>query len=222
MRMLAELQTIDLGDVTLTQSMIMLGAVIMIAVQLFRASLMQLWPAGPDEIKKPLTSLVSVSLSMLIFYAMAIESWLMGGIVIGLAAGGGYEFTKNMAGLVKKKVVNAGNGKAAANLSMLLLLCAMLIAGGCISAQPNPRADLVASQKIFAATVDSLTALQQAGKFSAGQAEQISIFVDIGDGLLDQWLIAVKSGVTSPDIIKSFQEVLNKLIEYQIQKGGDL
>ena len=104
----------------------------------------------------------------------------------------------------------------------VLLLCAMLLTSGCISTQPNPRADLLASQKIFAATVDSLTAMKQAGKFTLEESEQIGIFVNLGGGLLDQWLIAVKSGIDSPDIIKSFQEVLNKLIEFQVQKGGEL
>ena len=215
--MLAEMQTIDLGDVTLTQTMIMLGVVPMIVVQLFRAVMECFWPAGPDGIKKPLFMLVGIGITILIFYALAMKDWMMGGIIIGLTATGGYEFTKNMGAIVKKKVPN---GNAAA--SLVLLLCFLLLTSGCISSQPNPRADLVVSQKVFVATVDSLTALQQAGKFSAEDTEQIGIFVNLGGSLLDQWAIAIKSDIPQPDIIQSFQFVLNKLIEYQITKGGAL
>jgi len=112
--------------------------------------------------------------------------------------------------------------KPPASTAGVLLLCAMLLTSGCISAQQNPRADLLASQKVFAATVDSMTALQQAGKFTTEETEQIGIFINLGHGLLDQWEIAIKSDIPQPDIIRSFQVVLNKLIEYQIQKGGDL
>jgi len=215
--MLAEMQTIDLGDVTLTQTMIMLGVVPMIVVQLFRAVMECFWPAGPDGIKKPLFMLVGIGITILIFYALAMKDWMMGGIIIGLTATGGYEFTKNMGAIVKKKVPN---GTAAT--SLVLLLCFLLLTSGCISSQPNPRADLVVSQKVFAATVESLTALQQAGKFRAEDTEQIGIFVNLGGSLLDQWAIAIKSDIPQPDIIQSFQVVLNKLIEYQITKGGDL
>jgi hypothetical protein len=150
------------------------------------------------------------------------KDWMMGGIIIGLTATGGYEFTKNMGGIVKKATVNGNGNKPPVAPAAAILLCTMLLTSGCISSQPNPRADLLASQKIFTATVDSLTAMKQAGKFTTEEAEQIGTFVNLGGGLLDQWLIAIKSGVTNPDIIKSFQEVLNKLIEYQIKKGGDI
>lgn len=212
--MLGELQTIDLGDVTLTQTMIMLGVVPMIVVQLFRAVMEHLWPAGPDGIKKPLFMLVGIGVTILIFYTLAMNDWMMGGIIIGLTATGGYEFTKNMGAIVKKKVPN---GTAAT----VLLLCSLLLAAGCISAQQNPRADLVASQKIFAATVDSLTALQQAGKFTAEETKEIGIFIDLGHEYLKQWAEAVKAGQSNPNIVQSFQIVLNKLIEYQITQGGD-
>ena len=106
-------------------------------------------------------------------------------------------------------------------IKILLLLCVILTCG-CISQAPNPRADLVASQKIFAATVETLTALQQAGKFSAEDTEQIGIFVNLGGSLLDQWAIAIKADIPQPGVIQSFQAVLNKLIEYQITKGGDI
>ncbi|MCJ7778849.1 MAG: hypothetical protein MUP16_11120 [Sedimentisphaerales bacterium] len=214
--MLAELQTIDIGDVTLTKSMIMLGVIPMLIVQLLKAWLVHFWPAGPEEIKKPLFTLVGIFTAVLMFYALAMEDWFMGGIVIGLTSIGGYETAKNTAGLAKKKLVPNGG---TVPLAMVLLLCSLLLVGGCISAQPNPRADLVASQKIFAATVDSLTALQQAGKFTAEETKEIGIFIDLGHEYLDQWSIAVKAGQFNPNIAQSVQVVLNKLIEYQITVG---
>jgi len=212
--MLAELQTIDAGDVNLTQTMIMLGVVPMIIVQLFRAVLEYFWPAGPDGIKKPLFMLVGIGTAVLMFYLMAMTDWLVGGIIIGLTATGTYEFTKNMGGIVNKNGIKPPIGPAAT-----LLLCFLVLTSGCISTQPNPRADLAASQKIFTATVDSLTALIQAGKFTADEKEQIVLLAKLGEDYLIQWEIAIKAGRDSPDIIQSLQVVLNKLIEYQILKG---
>jgi len=106
-------------------------------------------------------------------------------------------------------------------IKILLLLCVMVPVFGCVSQAPNPRADLVASQKVFAATVDSLTILKHAGKFNTEETEQIGIFVNLGGSLLDQWAIAIKADIPQPGVIQSFQAVLNKLIEYQIQKGGE-
>ena len=209
--MLAELQTIDIGDVTLTQSMLMLGVVVMTVVQLFKAVLSYLWPDAPDGIKKPLISLVSVGLSMLIFYTIAEKNWLMGGIIIGLASGGGYEFAKNMKSLVPKKAVVPGAA---------LLMCCMLLTSGCWQ-QQNPRADLVASQKVFTATVSSLTVLVEADRINDDELKEISIYIGLGQDYLKKWAEAVKAGNDRPDIIQSFQIVLNKLIEYQVLKEGE-
>lgn len=132
--MLAEIETIDLGDVTLTQSMIMMGVVIMLLVQLFRAVLGYVWPMAPAEIKKPLISLVAVGMALFTFYVTKMESWLMGGIVIGLASGGGYEFTKNMAGLVKKEPNKITEVKKA----FVLLLCFILLTVGCVAPLSEP------------------------------------------------------------------------------------
>ena len=212
--MLGELQTIDIGEITLTQSMIMLGVVPMIIVQLTKGVLSHFWPAGPEEIIKPLFSLVGIFAAVLMFYMLAMESWLMGGIVIGLTASGGYEFTKNMAGLAKKKPIPT------ATTATVLLLCCLLLASGCISQTENPRANLVASQKVFVATVDSLTVLLEADKFTAEEANEIGIFINLGGQYMTQWAAAVKAGQSNPGIVQSFQVVVNKLIEYQIMKGG--
>ncbi|HUS74307.1 MAG TPA: hypothetical protein VMY06_14700 [Sedimentisphaerales bacterium] len=212
--MLAELQTIDIKDVTLTQTMILLGVVPMIVVQLFRAVMEYFWPVGPDGIKKPLFMLVGIGTAVLMFYVMAMTDWLVGGIIIGLTATGSYELTKNMGGIVKKKVPN---GTAAT--SLVLLLCFLLLAAGCMWAE-NPKADLLASQKTFSATVDSLTALQISGKFSPEETGQLTILIHQGQQSLIEWEAAIKAGRDSPDVIELFQAVLTQLIDYNLAKEG--
>ena len=214
--MLAEMETAIPGDVTLTQTMIMLGVVPMIVVQLFRAIMEYFWPEGPDGIKKPLFMLVGIGITVLIFYALAMEDWMMGGIIIGLTATGGYEFTKNM-GAIVKKIPKPPNGTGTVAVS--LLLCFLLLTGGCFS--QNPRANLLASQKSFTATVDSLTALQQAGKFNAEEAENITLLIHSGQRYLSLWKLSVTEGRDNPAAISMFQDILNQLIEYQVKKGGE-
>lgn len=210
--MLTELQTIDTGDITLTQTMMLLGVVPMIIVQLFRAAIEYFWPVGPDGIKKPLFMLVGIGTAVLMFYVMAMTDWLVGGIIIGLTATGSYEFTKNMGAIVKKKVPNG-------TTATVLLLCFLLLAAGCMWAE-NPRADLLASQKTFSATVDTLTALQIAGKFSPEETEQLTILIHQGQRCLLEWETAIKAGRDSPDVIELFQGVLEQLIDYNLAKEG--
>ena len=211
--MLAEMnQSFGGMDITVTPMMMAMAVPIALAVEFIKAIIGR-WKIITPEVKKPLFPLLGIGLAVLSFWVAGIESWLMSGMLIGLSAGGGYDLFKGMA--------NVRNGKPVTNKPMVLLLCFLLLAAGCMWAE-NPRADLLASQKVFAATVDSLTALQQAGKFSAEETEQIGIFVNLGGSLLNQWAIAIKSDIQQPEIIQSFQVVLNKLIEYQIQKGGAL
>ena len=104
----------------------------------------------------------------------------------------------------------------------VFLLLIILTAGGCMDQAQNPRADLVASQKVFTATVDSLTALLQAGKFTGDESAQIDLFVHLGHGYLETWAASIKAGEDNTVTIQSFQAVLNKLIEYSLTEGGDL
>jgi len=101
---------------------------------------------------------------------------------------------------------------------MILSLCCILLTSGCWQ-QQNPRADLVASQKVFTATVKSITALVEADRVNDDELKEISIYIGLGQDYLQQWAEAVKS-ITA--LVESFQIVLNKLIEYQILEGGDL
>ena len=102
----------------------------------------------------------------------------------------------------------------------LLLLGSLLLLPGCGLFPSNPRAQLLASQKTFVATVDSLTALQQAGKFSQEETERLTVLIHAGQQYLNEWQTAVQAGQSHPDVIQSFQTVLDTLIEYNLQKGG--
>jgi len=217
--MLAEMnQSFGGMDITVTPMMMAMAVPIALAVEFIKAIIGK-WKIITPEIKKPLFPLLGIGLALMSFALAGIENWLLAGVLIGLSAGGGYDLFKGMA--------RVGNGKAAAtaippaSLSMLLLLCAMLLTSGCMS-QQNPRADLVASQKIFVATVDSLTVLIEADKFTSEEVNQIVLLASIGRDYLGQWEIEVKAGRDGPNIVQSFRVVLNKLIEYQLQKEGDM
>lgn len=102
----------------------------------------------------------------------------------------------------------------------VLLLCSILIAGGCMWPH-NPKADLLASQKTFSATVDSLTTLNHAGKFTPEETDQLTVLIHEGQDYLIAWEDALKAGNEQPDAIALFQAVLDKLLEYNLAKGGE-
>jgi len=99
-----------------------------------------------------------------------------------------------------------------------LLFCTTI---GCNTLQQDPRAELVAAQKTFAATVDSLTAMQKLGKFTPEEKQQLTVLIHQGQDYLEQWQVAVITGQARPDVIQIFQDILDKMIEYKISKGGD-
>jgi len=209
--MLAEMtQSLGGMDVTITPMMMAMAVPIALAVEFIKAIIGR-WPIITPEIRKPLFPLLGIGLALMSFALAGIENWLLAGVLIGLSAGGGYDLFKGMA--------RVGNGKAVTNTSLMLLLCFLLLASGCIWAE-NPKADLLASQKTFSATVDTLTALQQAGKFTPDETEQITNLIHSGQNYLIVWQEALKTGNTKPDVIELFKSVLEKLIDYNIQKGG--
>ncbi|MBN2312351.1 MAG: hypothetical protein JXM79_00385 [Sedimentisphaerales bacterium] len=127
--MLAELGTeaIKMEGVTVTSSMMIIGVGVALVVELVKAALSQ-WPGFTAEMRKPLLPLVGIGLSMLAFGVAGIENWLLGGIVVGLATGGGYDFIK---GVTQKA---AKIGSTAPLLAVLLLVS---LAGCRAYMQPN-------------------------------------------------------------------------------------
>jgi len=211
--MLAEMnQSFGGMDITVTPLMMAMAVPIALAVEFIKAIIGN-WKIITPEVRKPLFPLLGIGLAVMSFWLAGIESWLMAGVLIGLSAGGGYDLFKGMA--------NVRNGKQVTNNSMVLLLCLLLLASGCIWAE-NPKADLLASQKTFSATVDTLTALQISGKFSPEETEQLTILIHQGQQCLLEWETAIKAGRDSPSVIGLFQTVLEKLIDYNIQKGSGL
>jgi len=114
--MLAELGTnaLSVEGVTVTSTMMIMGVGVGLVVELVKAVLSK-WPGFTAEMRKPMLPLVGIGLSMLAFGVAGIENWLLGGIVMGLAAGGGYDFLK---GVTRKA---AKMGSAAPLLAVLLL-----------------------------------------------------------------------------------------------------
>jgi len=92
-----------------------------------------------------------------------------------------------------------------ATLTILLLL------PGCAA---NEREQLLASQKLFAATVDTLTLMRQAGDFDAAQIERLNIIIHQGGDFLATWEWRVLAGQQSPGARDQFQTILEALQEY--------
>jgi len=197
-------------NVTLTPLMMTMAVPIALAVEFIKALSNKL-NFFTTEIRKPLFPLVGIGLAILAFGLAGVENWLVAGVMIGLSAGGGYDLFKGMAQVSKKPPVAPAG---------VLILCSMLIFGGCMWAG-NPKADLLASQKTFAATVDSLTALQIAGKFEPEETEHLTVLIHSGQDYLIAWEEALKAGNEQPDTIELFQSVLDQLLEYNLRKGGE-
>ena len=208
--MLAQItENVGVEGVTITYAMMVLTIGVALFVELIKVILSRFaWFTA--DLKKPFLPLLSIGVTMAVFRATGQTSWLLAGVILGWSASGGYTWVAGMLeklGLKTKAVVP-------------VLLACSLLTGGCSIFAGNPKAELLASQKTFSATVDSLTALQQAGKFTPQETAQLTILIHQGQQYLDQWHEAVKVGQPRPDIIAAFQVVLDSLIQTNIQKGG--
>jgi len=91
-------ESISSLNVTMTPTMYVLGMVVALVLEFIKAMISR-WPFMTPEIKKPLMPLLSISLSSLVFGLAGVEGWLVAGVLIGLAAGGGYDIFRGTAGL---------------------------------------------------------------------------------------------------------------------------
>jgi hypothetical protein len=91
-------ESISSLDVTMTPTMYVLGMVVALAVEFIKAMISR-WPFVTPEIRKPLMPLLSIGLSSLVFGLAGVEGWLVAGVLIGLAAGGGYDMFRATSGL---------------------------------------------------------------------------------------------------------------------------
>lgn len=75
----------------------------------------------------------------------------------------------------------------------------------------NERAELVAAQKTFAATVDALADLRAKGAFTQNQADEITKAIIEGRKFLENWAAKAKAGTPQPDAWAAFQEIMARL-----------
>jgi hypothetical protein len=198
-------------DVTLTPGMLAVGILVSLFTEFVKAIISR-WTWMTETITKPGFPLLGCACCMGIFALAGLEQWMLGGIAVGLMTGGGYDAFKGMA---------AAKGVKIPPVVPLLLIATLLAVPGCIGPfANNPKAELLASQKTFIATVDSLTTLQNAGKFTPDETQQLTVLIHQGRDYLDQWWVAIKAGQPKPDVVLAFQAVLDKLVQINFQKGG--
>lgn len=107
-----------------------------------------------------------------------------------------------------------------AKMGIIIYLLLSLCVTGCSPAfKSNPEAQLLSSQKSFAATVRILTDLQMAGEFEPEETEQISMLIHAGEDYLVEWQNALEQNESKPNVIYKFNEVMRKLFYYQLEKG---
>ena len=96
-----------------------------------------------------------------------------------------------------------------------LVLCVVLI-GGCMS-WDNPRADLLASQKLYAAVVRTLTHASLAGKISDNDFFIIDQIVQESDAFLQAWETSIVNGETNQTVILAFNRTLTELTAWAVK-----
>lgn len=204
-----EEQIANLSDieVTLTPLMMVLAVPISFAIQFIKALANKVEFFKADEIKKSFFPIVSIALTIGVYYLAGVKDFLIAGSVMGLAASGGYQAFRGAGKLVKPIVPTVLNGTTAG----ILLLCAMLIAGGCATLQSDPKAEYIASAKTFALLVDSITAMKS--QLNEEEQEQAGALIDLGGKYFETWHTNVKAGIERPDIIALIDEITNKLIQ---------
>jgi len=197
---------------TLTPNMAYIAVFISLAIQ-FVKTILSRWKLFEEEgIKQTLYPMLSAGSTMAVYYFLGVEDWALCGIVMGFGASGMYVAFTGTAKIAKK---NSTVTTAAA-----LMLCALLVFG-CETFKSDPKVELLAAQKTFIATVDSLTTLHRAGKISEEEVKQLTVLIHKGQDYLIEWELALKAGNTRPDAISLFQTVLDQLLEYELVKGGD-
>lgn len=85
----------------------------------------------------------------------------------------------------------------------------------------SPRAELRLAQISFEGVVRSLTDMQKAGQIGKDEQAVISQLIHVGEEKLDEWQITVLTEDRRPAAAELFGSILNKLIQYDIEHGGD-
>jgi len=162
-------------EVNLTPLMMAMAIPISFAIQFIKALANKLEFFRAEEIKKSLFPIVSIALTVGAYWLAGIQEYLLAGIVMGLAASGGYQAFNGTAKLIKK------NGGTA-----IIIVCAMLLIFGCSQVQMSP----AYQQELYMSNVlvQSLNADCQAGDPNACKeglnesAQILQLLVDAVEG----------------------------------------
>lgn len=90
-------------DVTITPTMVVMAGFVSYVLQFIKACV-GTWAWLTGERQKPLWPMVGIALCSLAFGLAHVENFLVAGVVLGLAAGGGYDMFKGTTALNPPKV----------------------------------------------------------------------------------------------------------------------
>jgi hypothetical protein len=149
----------------------------------------------------------------------AMQNWVLIGILTGMAANKLYDFGSDIKGAVGTLSGPAGG----AGVGMILLLCMVLLFGGCSPAmQADGKAQYVVAAKSFAASVQQLTAMQKAGVFTPAETADLDKLIHAGKDILAEWKLALASDQPAPGSSQHLADIMDKLLDYELKQGGGL
>ena len=120
-----------------------------------------------------------------------------------------------------EKVANKTMGGDYKSPLIILMLCSLFLSGCAQEIQQNPKAELLIAQKTFVSVVNSLTILQQAGKFDKNETKEITKIIHTGYEFLVRWESALLTGQDVFWMNDKFRDIAIQLIEYQLGKESD-
>ena len=167
--------------VNLTPLMMAMAIPISFAIQFIKALANKVEFFKAEEIRKSFFPMVSIAITMAVYYIAGLNDWLLAGVVMGLAASGGYQAFNGAA-----KLVNGNGNKHPMVPAAALLLCAMLLFAGCSQVQMSP--EYRQNLEMTNVVVQSLNDDCQAGdpnacsKGLAESAEILQLLVDAVHG----------------------------------------
>ena len=96
--------------------------------------------------------------------------------------------------------------------TIVILCLAVVTSAGCATLHRDPNAELVASTKIFTATVKVLTGLKAQGQLGDDEIKDIMAAARLGEKYLVGWEKAIDAGEPQGKIKAAFEVVLEELI----------
>lgn len=107
-------------------------------------------------------------------------------------------------------------------LSIIFLTCLLTLASCATfkTLHKDPRAEVVAAQRIFASTVNDLAILREQGIFTVEQADQITLTIANCREYLDKWQDDVEAGKPRPEAWDTIQGLLSDLAKLKGDVNG--